>query len=189
MLRRRLATLVAVPVAAIAIAGCGVEEVTTEASTEGIWVDAGSLDYQVQGSRLLEPGTQVPDQSYLKGIADGITAPNADEVWFAVFLRIENKTDETVPTAEDFEITDTVGNVFKPVAIDPEVNPFAYKSIELEPKGVVPDLDSAQALDSAQGAELLFKIPLTSYANRPLEFKVVGNDAGGPAEATVDLDV
>ena len=92
--------LAAVPLAAAALSGCGAEEVTTEAGTEGIWVDAGSVDYQVQGSRLLEPGNQVPDQSYLKGIAEGITSPNADEVWFAVFIRAENKTTKSVPTAK-----------------------------------------------------------------------------------------
>ncbi len=189
MLRRRLALIAAVPLAAIALSGCGAEEVVTQASTEGIWVDAGSVDYQVQGSRLLQPGNQVPDESYLKGIADGITDPTEDQVWFAVFIRAENKTEKTVPTAESFQIEDTLGNVFKPVAIDPDINPFSYVPTNLAPKDVIPFPDSAQSLDSTQGAELLFKIPLSSYQNRPLEFTIFGADAGGPPHAAVDLDV
>src|SRR5918995_274213 len=109
---RRLArTLLTAVLAAAALvsAGCGNKhDITTEAETEGIWVDVGPLDYHVQGSRVLEAGL-VPDRSYLAGLPDGTTEPAGDEVWFAVFMRIENKTEEAAPTARDFEIHDTEG--------------------------------------------------------------------------------
>lgn len=188
MLRRRLAPLVALPLALFAFAGCGGESVTTEAPTEGVWIDAGSLDYHVQASRLLGPGL-VPDVSYLKGVPRGVTQPTADEAWFAVFLRIENKTDRTVPTPSHFEIEDTLGSVFKPIALNTGVNPFAYSPTKLLPGNVLPRPDTAQDLSSTAGTELLFKLPLDSYQNRPLTFRVIAADAGGPQEAQLDLDV
>jgi hypothetical protein len=185
----RTALLAAVSAAAVVGTGCGnKEDVVTSAATEGIWIDAGPLDYHIQGSRLLEPG-QLPDASYLKGVPSDVPQPTGKEVWFAVFLRIENRTKRTTRSADDFEIVDTQGTTFRPVALDTNVNPFAYKPIALEPNKAIPIPDSAQDFNSVSGAELLFKIPLTSYQNRPLEFKVHSADGSEPAEASVDLDV
>jgi hypothetical protein len=36
---------------------------------------------------------------------------------------------------------------------------------------------------------LLFKLPLTGYQNRPLEFRVKSPDGSEPAEAKLALDV
>lgn len=173
---------------ALLFAGCGVEEVVTEGETEGIWVDVGPLDYHIQGSRILIPG-QVPDASYLKGVPETVEQPTGDEVWFAVWLRIENKTDQTAVSAEDFEIEDTEQNIYKPIAVDPEVNPFTYEPVELTPNAVIPVPDSAQDTNAVAGAQLLFKIPLDSYANRPLEFNIKSPDGSTPEEAQVTLDV
>src|SRR3954471_11929312 len=121
----RTALAASMTAVALVASGCGTkEEVTTEAKTEGIWIDAGKLDYHVQGSRLLEPG-QTPDASYLKGLPAGTAQPEGDEVWFAVFLRVENRTAQAAPSAKEFEIVDPVGHPFSPYGIDPEVNPFA----------------------------------------------------------------
>jgi hypothetical protein len=181
-----LATVLAVSLVA---AGCGnKEDQVTEAKTEGIWIDAGPLDYHIQGSRVLEPGL-VPDVSYLKGLPEGSTQPTGKEVWFAVFLRIENRTEKAAPTAKDFEIVDTQGTSFTPYGLDTNVNPFAYKPTTLGPDKVIPVPDSAQEFDSVSGAMLLFKIPLSSYQNRPLAFKIHSADGAEPAEASVDLDV
>ena len=49
--------------------------------------------------------------------------------------------------------------------------------------------DSAQDFDSVAGAELLFKLPLDSYQNRPLEFVIKGNAGDDPDEAKLALDV
>ena len=80
--------------------------------------------------------------------------------------------------------------------LEPESNPFAYTPTVLPPEGTVPAPDSAQDFDSTAGALLLFKIPLTSYQNRPLELKITAPDdprgrrrAHAPPEATLDLDV
>src|SRR3954469_6597890 len=98
----RAALLATVLAASLVASGCGSkEDVVTSADTEGIWVDAGPLDYHIQGSRVLEPGL-VPDKSYLKGLPANLSQPSGKEIWFAVFLRVENRSDRSQPTARDF---------------------------------------------------------------------------------------
>jgi hypothetical protein len=175
-------------VAALVGAGCGQEEVVTEAETEGIWVDVGALDYHIQGSRVLEPGL-VPDKSYLLGLPSNVTPPSGEEVWFAVFLRIENKSGSPAQSAEEFEIVDTTGRSFTPYELDERANPFAYQPATIPNAGAIPVPDSAQDFNSFQGAQLLFKLPLESYQNRPLEFVIKGQPGDDPAEAKLALDV
>lgn len=177
-------------VLALAASGCGIEEVTTEGETEGIWVDVGALDYHIQGSRQLNP-FQVPDDRYLTGLPEGYGEPNAEQTWFAVFLRIENKTDEPAPSAEEFEIEDTQGVRYQPVPVDTSVNPYAYAPTELGANENIPHPDSSQEGSSTDGSMLLFKLPLEGYQNRPLELIVHAPEGSevGPEEALVDLDV
>src|SRR5215218_4738672 len=130
-------------------AGCGnKEDVTTEAATEGLWLDVGALDYHIQGSRQLNPGID-PDLSYLKGLPQGILPAGARETWFGVFVRVENRTNRSHPVAEDIEIVDTEEHVFKPLELQADVNPFAYTPTVLPPEGTLPAPDSAGEFDSA----------------------------------------
>lgn len=174
---------------AVVAAGCGNKEaVTDNADTEGIWIDVGTLDYHIQGSRQLNPA-QVPDDRYLSGLPEGYEQPTGEETWFAVFLRIENKTDEAAATAGDFEIEDTEGDVYTPIELDTKVNAFAYSPQALGPDQAMPHPDSTQEFDSTAGSMLLFKLPLTGYQNRPLEFKIKSADGAEPLEAEIALDV
>ena len=184
----RILLLALLSVAALVASGCGREDVVTEADTEGIWVDVGALDYHIQGSRVLEPGL-VPDKSYLSGLPSNVTQPKGDEIWFAVFLRIENKSGSPAQSAQDFEVVDTTGRSFTPYELDTKANPFAYTAATIPHKGAIPVPDSAQDFDSVAGAELLFKLPLDSYQNRPLEFVIKGNAGDNPDEAKLALDV
>ena len=104
-------------------------------------------------------------------------------------MRIENKTDAPAATAKDFQIEDTEGTRFSAYGLDPKVNPFAYQPLTLEPGRVIPIQDSAQDFNSFSGAELLFKLPLDSYQNRPLELIIHSAGGPGPEEAHVSLDV
>ena len=188
---RRLLTLLALT-AAVLVSGCGSGDpgnAVVEADTEGVWVDAGTLDYHIQGSRSLNP-SQVPDDRYLAGVPAGTAEPTGKEIWFAVFLRIENKTNKAAPSAEEFEIEDTEGKTFKPIALDTKANPFAYAPTQLGAKEVIPHPDSTQDFDSTAGAMLLFKLPLTTIADRPLEFHIKAPPGQpAPASSEVDLDV
>lgn len=176
---------------AAAATGCGSDpgNAVVEADTEGVWVDVGPLDYHIQGSRQLNPA-QVPDDRYLQGLPAGYQQPTGSETWFAVFLRIENKTDAPAPTAAEFEIKDTEGKVFTPIEQDTATNAFAYRPQELGSDEAMPAPDSTQELDSAAGSMLLFKLPLTTIANRPLEFTIRAPAGSEPSEAAeIDLDV
>ena len=178
---------VLVALAALALGACGnKEEVTLHGTTEGVYIDVGDLTYQIQLSRILEPSER-EDQAYLKGLPQGL-APGADEVWFAVFLRVENQTDRPLRPAADFEIVDTQGNKYTPVRIDRNVNVFAYDTNVLGPKQIAPLPDSPAFNGPIQGTLVLFKLKVSTLYNRPLEFHVITTEGGGD-RGTIDLDV
>ena len=183
---RRLSLALIVP--ALALSGCGTfgekEAIVKLAETEGIYVDVGELDYQVQISRQLNPSVE-PDRGYLAGMPDYVSPLTKDEVWFLVSMRVQNQTKEPHESADDFEIEETTGKVFKPIPIKAEDNPLAYEAREIAPGETYPNTDSFAGDSPTQGGSLLFKIPYSSLGNRPLELKI---SAEGE-EAIVDIDV
>ena len=183
---RRLSLLLTVP--ALALSGCDwvghKEAVVRLAETEGIYVDVGALDYQVQISRQLNAQVE-PDRGYLAGMPDYVSPLTEDEVWFLVSMRVQNQTKQPAESASDFEIEETTGKVFKPVPIKHEDNPLAYEAREIPPHTTFPDADSLAGDSPTQGGALLFKIPYASLGNRPLELKITD----GEEEAVVDIDV
>ena len=185
MLARPL-TLLLVALAAVAVGACGNKEARTHnAATEGIYVDVGPLKYQVQISRLLNPSNP-EDAGYLVDLPAG-QALGAQDQWFAVFMRVENDTDNPQPVADQYTIDDTEGNKYEPIQMGPK-NVFAYRTGRMPPNQVIPIPDSPAASNSIQGAMLLFKIPVRNFENRPLVLNIkssaVPNETG-----TVDLDV
>jgi hypothetical protein len=187
--RARPLLLALVAAAALAAAGCGnKEEEVREGGTEGIYVTVNDLKYQVQISRILNPG-EIEDQGYLRGLPEGEDLqPAADEVWFGVFMRVENDKEEPHATASEYEIEDTQGATFRPLEIPYEENLFAYDPAdELGPGTVYPLLNSAASDNTIKGGLLLFKLKTDALYNRPLELKIV--DPEGQADALVNLDV
>jgi hypothetical protein len=183
---RRLVTLLPIALAALALGACGnKEEHVLHADTEGIYVDVGGLKYQVQISRVLNP-TDREDSGYLVDLpADQQLA--ADENWFAVFMRVENDSDEAAPATDAYSIKDTQGNVYKPISMGPK-NVFAYRPAVLQPKDLLPLPSSPAAENTIQGSMVLFKIPVANFQNRPLELQIPAPE-GGSETGTVDLDV
>ena len=47
---------------------------------------------------------------------------SADEVWFGIFMRVENDTDEPHEMASQLTIIDTQGNIFEPIELDPAIS-------------------------------------------------------------------
>ena len=186
MTRRLLMLLVLA--AALVVGGCGnKEKTTTEASTEGVYLDVGGLKYQVQISRILNP-SDIEDRNYLTQLPQGTLPPKGDEAWFGVWVRVQNTNDgKSLPTASNFEIRDTQGNVFRPYA---QVgNVFAYQPVDkLGPQMVLPPPDAPAGSGPIQGSLLLFKLTTTSLANRPLEFRII-SPTDPTNVGTVDLDV
>ena len=183
----RLASLLLVTAAAFGAAGCfEKEEQTTVGHTEGIYVTVDDLKYQVQISRILDPASP-EDSAYLRGVPAAEGDPGQDEVWFAVFMRVENTSDDAHGTAEEFTITDTQDNQFQPVDLDPEFNLYGYEPQELQPGGLMPELDSPAADNTIRGRLLLYKLKTDSLGNRPVELEIASPTGG--ENAVIDLDI
>ena len=155
------------------------------AETEGIYLEIGEMKYQVQLSRQLNP-LIVADQAYFEGVAEEDLELEDDEVWFGIWMRVENESEEPQRAASSFTIVDTQENEYVPVPIG-EPNPFAYRARTVEGQALLPDTDGAAGERPPNGALILFKLKRFSLDNRPLELKV-GDPAGGPG-AIVALDV
>jgi hypothetical protein len=183
---RRLLVISTALACALLAAGCGnKQETVTLGETEGIYLDIDNLKYQVQISRYLNPN-DVEDKAYLMGLPDSTSEPSGDETWFGVFIRVQNTTDEAIAPANDFVIEDTQEKIYRPIPLDTNVNPFAYKPEPVPPKGLIPELGSVASETTIQGSLLLFKVKTESLQNRPLEFRF---KRGSGTTGIVDLDV
>ena len=187
-----LRSALAIALLALVAAGCGhdPDEATSiqqSAETEGLYLDVNHLKYQIQMSRYMNP-SDVEDQEYLVGLPENAAAPTEDEIYFGVWVRVENTSkDESHPAATIWEIHDTQDNVYRPLPIDTDVNPFAFEPGDVPPKTVWPLASSAAGQGPVQGLMLLFKIRNESFQNRPLELKF--RNGGSGQEGTYDLDV
>lgn len=188
-LRRSIAVL-ALLLACGGLSACGKhhdEEARVQRiENEGFYLSLGELKYQVQLSRQLNPNT-IQDRSLLVGLPQGEQQLKPNEVWFGVFMQVENqaKHEAKAPSA-DIEIIDTQEDVYKPLELL-DTNPFAYRTYPI-PAGERLPLPDTPAFDTPiQGAMLLFKLDLQALDNRPLELKI---EAAAPRQTgIIDLDV
>jgi hypothetical protein len=181
---RHIAAAIAVVGLALPLGACGKEKTTTFGATEGTYLDVGPIAYQVQISRILNPQDS-EDRAYMQGVPGTLAA---DEVWFAVFVRGQNTSGKTQMASDDFEITDTLDNRFRPVAVA-KTNPFAYRGRPVAHGQLIPSGSSAAGSGVVQqGSMLLFKIKLSSLSDRPLEFHIKSPTVP-QKEGTVELDV
>jgi hypothetical protein len=187
---RRLTLVIAL--LAVVGSGCGHDEneataIQQTAETEGLYLDVNGLKYQIQMSRYMNP-SDIEDREYLVGLPEGSPEPSEDEIYFGVWVRVENTShDETRPAASVWEIHDTQENVYRPLPIDTDVNPFAFEPVDVPPRTVIPLPSTAAGQGPVQGLMLLFKIRNESFQNRPLELRF--RNGGSGQEGTYDLDV
>jgi hypothetical protein len=187
MVARRLCIVV---MAVAALAGCGnkVKEDELgrdEPTREGLAVEMGDLTYNVFITRQLNP-RDAEDRDYYRG-----GEAQAGNTLYGVFLQVCNKTDEPLPAATDFTITDTLGRVFYPTELA-DTNLFAYRGGTVEAQNCIPKINSAAWNGPIAGSMLLFNLPLESTENRPLELKIVKPPDGpgkGDDQITVKLDI
>ena len=190
---RRLRLLLLLALVGAVVAGCGNQHEDTSAEpegisaeTEGIYLELGELQYQVQISRQLNP-QDTEDQQFIKGRAIG-EEPTEKETYFGVFVLVQNNTEDAHEIASTFEIEDTLGKTYSPELINPKENSFVYRAQRLEPGATYPARESPSGEGPIGGGMLLFKIPLDALFNRPLEFKIHSPDDESVV-GTVDLDV
>ena len=183
-----LATLLVLALA-LTLSACGNKHETVhEAETEGIYVDVDELKYQVQISRQLNPAAIPEDRTFLSGVREAQAELGEGEVWFAVFVRVENESDEPqVPTTR-FELEDQQGNVYEPVSIADEGNPFRYDTDPIRPGGYAPGPDTiARQVGSVGGMLQLFKVKYETLDNRPVELII--HSLTSDDESTVEIDI
>jgi hypothetical protein len=188
--RARIFTLGLALAAAVTLSACGARGgKSTVGDSEAFYVRVGQLTYQVQISRVLNPYS-AEDHEYLAGLPAG-TPEDAgpSDAWFGVFVWAKNFTHHahvtTPPTA--FDIVDTQGNTYYPLPLNPSVNPYAWTSMTLQPQATEPPPDSTASFGPTQGAELLFKINDTAYANRPLTLYIHVPGQAQPSSVSLDL--
>jgi hypothetical protein len=182
---------------AAALGACGDSHsrVTTgtyagESGQNAPYLNVGSLVYQVQLSRELNPA-DTEDASYLTGLPPELQRLRPGEEWFAVFIQVYNQTSKPHQPAREVTISDTQNNVYIPV-VPSFTNEFAYQRFAypgpLAPKARIPELNTVAANGPTQGALLLYKIKVVSLDNRPLELNVI--DPLDPTKsASAELDV
>jgi hypothetical protein len=168
----------------LVVSGCGTEAIRTEAPTEGLYVDVGPLSYQVQISRYLNPG-DTEDKAYLAGLPAGVAQAGNGDVWFGVFIRIKNYSDQTQTPANDFRIEDTEGNKFEPTALDPKLNAYTYQPKPIGPAQWLPNPQTTPGMNPIQGELLVFRLKVADLQNRPLDLHI----GQGGHEAVVELDL
>lgn len=181
--RRLLALTLAIAGAAL-LSACGQKSHPTSADSEGVYVDAGPITYQVQLSRELNPYA-TEDRQYLNGTT--APPPAKDQLWFAVFLWAKNQSHSAATTSDSFDIIDTQGTRYYPVAINPQTNPFAWTAQSLAHGQIEPGPDSPGSFSPTQGDELLFKLSNAVYNNRPLTLEIYPPGGSKPSTVTLDL--
>jgi hypothetical protein len=161
----------------VGLAACGhasPHQNVADANNDGDYISAGYITYQLQISRELNQyGTE--DSAYLKGLPPGVSpqiGPN--QLWYGVFLWAKNQSGHPATTSDTFAIVDTEGNVYRPVKLDTEVNPFAWTSQTLADLGTEPGPNTVASDGPTQGGLLLFKMSSSVYSNRPLTLFIYG---------------
>ena len=185
----RLLALLALALA-LAVSACGESRESVggvvHVESEGLYVELGGLQYQVQASRQLNP-TDETDRAFFVGIPQDARDLEAGQTWFAVFLLVQNNSDEPHPAAEAFEIIDTQERVYRPVPLGRE-NVYRYRASTIPSGGTLPESDTTARETAIGGAMLMFKMTNQSLDNRPLEFKIETPEV--PQETgIIDLDV
>jgi hypothetical protein len=167
---------------AVGVAACGDEEPgVTEPAREGLALPLGGVDYNVFITRQLNPAIP-PDDAYV----DGRPEPAPGETLYGIFLQACNpSSDDSRGTVEEFKVVDNQGNEFEPEELS-EDNRFAYHARELEPKECIPEAGSVAQLGPTAGTMLLFRLPLQTTENRPLELEIEGE---GDEHLTFELDI
>jgi hypothetical protein len=188
--RRHLPLLVALA-CAVALAGCGgvgnhANATEAGADNNGAYITVGNMTYQLQVSRQLNQA-EVEDHQYLTGLPAGTQRPTSAQFWYGVFLWAQNKTNSPKATSDSFDIVDTQGNRYYPLALNSSINQYAWLSQTLGPQETEPGADTTAGAGPTGGGLLLFKLGTAVYANRPLLLEIHQPGVSKPSTISLDL--
>jgi hypothetical protein len=174
-----LAAVLFCALAVIGVAGCG-NDLGKEAD-EGVPIELGNLEFNVQETRFLNPD-QPDDKEYLEG--QQVPTPHGKS-YLGVFLTIENTGDDPVrvPTNAEMSIVDTTGAAYE--SIPSHTNFAAPLGSTLAAGADIPYPDTAAANGPTQGAIVLFLLPEGASENRPLKLEI--DTQGETGEITLDI--
>ncbi|MBA2506814.1 MAG: hypothetical protein H0V29_12880 [Thermoleophilaceae bacterium] len=173
--------------APLALSGCelGKKGADHEEIREGIDAEVDGVAYNIYITRQLNI-RQPPDEDFYQG-----PEPPPGFVYYGVFLKTCNITDENQMPIERFIIEDTQGNEYFNRRL-PEANTFGYHAKELAPQECIPLPGSAGDFNPTGGAMLLFELPVQAQQDRPLELQLQGTYdllKKERTEKTIELDI
>jgi hypothetical protein len=179
-------------VTSLALAACGKSHTavsegdnTGAGGVNAVYLHLGNLLYQVEVSRQLNPADP-EDKGYLAAVpARQGLAPG--QVWFGVFLLVQNNSKRAGVATNVFTLTDTQGDVYYPLTLGAD-NPYAYRPQTVAPNNQLPPLGTTAAYGPTQASLVLFKVPISAYDNRPLVLAIGNPDVKGLG-VKVTLDV
>jgi hypothetical protein len=183
---KRVATVLALAaVVAPVLSGCTRHHETPE--PEGQVVKIDGLSYTVYITRELNL-RDPEDHDYYQGRE----APPGFN-YYGVFITVCNDVNHTHGGAStpvnNFRIIDTENKQYNPTHL-PATNVFAYRPRPLSAKQCVPTPGSAPATGPIGGSLLLFKLPVSSIDNRPLDLEINPQGPGPvPDDQRIELDI
>ena len=180
--RRLTAALIACALPGLAVTGCSSGR-PNGASREGLYENVAGLDYNVFITRELNL-RDAEDRDYYRG-------PEAPPGFalYGVFIQVCNHGHGWRFPNTAFSVEDNQGNVFRPLPL-PKDDVFAYRPRRLASSSCLPEPGSAAANGPTGGALLLFKFPITSLENRPLELLIKAPPtAKRPRLKRIELDI
>jgi hypothetical protein len=184
-MKRVASVLLLAAVVAPGLSGCKRHRESPE--PEGQPVKVHGLSYTVYITRELNL-RDPEDHDYYQGPE----APPGFN-YYGVFIQVCNDVNHTHGGASipvnNFRIIDTQGRQYYPTKLSVR-NVFAYRPRPLSAKQCVPTPGSAPATGPIGGSLLLFRIPVASISNRPLDLEI---DPPGPGpvgnDQRVELDI
>jgi hypothetical protein len=183
---KRVATVLALAaLVAPVLSGCTRHREVPEPEGQNVKIDG--LTYTVFITRELNV-RDPEDHDYYQGRE----APPGFN-YYGVFIQVCNDVNHTHGGAStpvnNFRVVDTTGKQFQPTPL-PATNVFAYRPRPLSAKQCVPTPGSAPASGPIGGSLLLFKLPVTSIENRPLDLEINPQGPGPvPDSQRIELDI
>ena len=173
---------------AFGLSACGKSSTPPTSENNGVYVTAGPLTYQLQISRQLNPYS-TEDRQYITGVPAGQATLLPSQMWYGVFMWAKNQTSRLQTSTNNFDIIDTEGTHYYPLAVNPQLNAYAWTAQALAPGATQPAPDTTASFGPTQGELLLFKLPNSVYDNRPLTLEIRSPSATRKLWAVVSLDL